>query len=125
MKRKGLPPKGSPLVLPKKILLHTTSTSARVVYGDAGPPMEEGSGADEGWLRLECDAVLGLRLLQILDAGEMTVDQRSIGQRPEMFGGLQFGGVGREEVQIDVVGHTQAQTGVPSGQHYIHRQAML
>ena len=77
--------------------------------------MEEGSGADEGWLRLECDALLGLRLLQILAAGEMTVDQRSIGQRPEMFGGLQFGGVGREEVQIDVVGHTQAQTGVPSG----------
>jgi hypothetical protein len=35
-------------------------------------------------------------------------------QRPEMFGGLQFGGVGREEVQIDVVGYTQAQTGVPS-----------
>jgi len=60
----------------------------------------EGSGADEGWLRLECDAVLGLRLLQILDAGEMTVDQRSIGQRPEMFGGLQFGGVGREEVHV-------------------------
>ena len=54
--------------------------------------MEAGSGADEGWLRLECDAGLGLRLLQILDAGEMTVDQRSIGQRPEMFGGLQFGG---------------------------------
>lgn len=43
------------------------------------PPMEEGSGADEGWLRLECDAALGLRLLQILDAGEMTVDQPSIG----------------------------------------------
>ena len=80
--------------------------------------MEEGSGADEGWLRLECDALLGLRLLQILAAGEMTVDQRSIGQRPrvqEMFGGLQFGGVGREEVQIDVVGHTQAQAGVLSG----------
>jgi hypothetical protein len=31
-----------------------------------------------------------------------------------MFGGLQFGGVGREEVQIDVVGYTQVQTGVPS-----------
>ena len=43
------------------------------------PPMEEGSGADEGWLRLECDALLGLRLLQILDAGEMTVDQPSNG----------------------------------------------
>jgi len=84
--------------------------------------MEKGSGADEGWLRLECDAVLGFRLLQILDAGEMTIDQRSIGQRPEMFGGLQFGRVGWEEVQIDVVGHTQAQTGVPSGtiQHQHH-----
>jgi hypothetical protein len=44
--------------------------------------MEEGSGADEGWLRLECDAVLGLRLLQILDAGETTVDQRSIADTP-------------------------------------------
>jgi hypothetical protein len=46
--------------------------------------MEEGSGADEGWLRLECDTVLGwdLRLLQILESGEMTVDQRSIVDTP-------------------------------------------
>ena len=109
MKRKGLPSKGSPLVVPKKILLHTAFRLGvlgacrlwrrwRRCGHQWKRVVEEGSGADEGWLRLECDALLGLRLLQILAAGEMTVDQRSIGQRPrvqEMFGGLQFGGEGR------------------------------
>ena len=41
--------------------------------------------------------------------------ERRIGQRPEVLGGLEFWGIGWEEVQVDVVGHAQAQTGMPSG----------
>lgn len=62
------------------------------------PPMEEGGRADEGWVRLERNAVLGLRIFEVLDAGEMAVDEWRIGQGPQMFSGLEFGGVGREEV---------------------------
>lgn len=54
------------------------------------PPMEQQRGADEVWLRLECDTALRLRLLQVLDRGEMTVDQRRIGERSEALSRLQF-----------------------------------
>jgi hypothetical protein len=77
------------------------------------PPVEEGGRADEGGLRLQGDTAPGLRLLEVLDRGEMPIDERRVGERPEVFGGLQLGGVGWEEVEIDVVGHAQAQTGVP------------
>src|SRR5690242_5008577 len=59
-----------------------------------GPPVKEGGRADEGWLGLERDAALGLRLLQLLDAGEMAVDQRRVGERPQVLRRLELRGVG-------------------------------
>ena len=76
--------------------------------------MEQRRGADEGGLCLECDTVLGLRVFQVHNAGEMAIDERRIGEGPEMFGGLELGRIGWEEVEIDVIGHPQTQTGMPS-----------
>ncbi len=44
----------------------------------------------------------------------MAVDERGIGERPQMLGGLQFGRIGRQEEQVDVVGHAQALRAVPA-----------
>jgi predicted DNA-binding transcriptional regulator AlpA len=67
------------------------------------PPMEEGGRADERGLRLERDTVLGLRLLQRLDGSEVPIDQRRIGERPEVFGGLQLGSIRRQEEQVGAI----------------------
>jgi hypothetical protein len=49
------------------------------------------------WSATQRDTAPGLRLLHVLDRGEMTVDQRRIGERPEVLSRLQFWGIGREE----------------------------
>ena len=44
-----------------------------------------------------------LNVLQLLDSGELAIDQGGVGQRPEMFSGLELGRVGREEEQVDML----------------------
>ena len=44
----------------------------------------------------------------------MPIHQDGIGERPQMFGGLEFGRIRRQEEQVDVVGHTQALGAVPA-----------
>ena len=44
----------------------------------------------------------------------MLIDQRGIGQGPEVFGGLQFRRIGWQEQQMDMVRHTQALGAVPT-----------
>lgn len=41
--------------------------------------------------------------------------ERGVGQRPEVLGRLEFGGVGGQKQQVDVVGDAQMGTGVPAG----------
>jgi hypothetical protein len=55
-----------------------------------------------------------LSVLQILDRGELAVDQAGICQRPEVLGRLELGRVRREKQQMDMLGHAQPQAGVPS-----------
>ncbi len=76
--------------------------------------MEERGGADALWLVLERDTVGKLGILEVLDAGEMLVDQRGVGEWPEMLSRLQLRGVGRQEEQVDVVGDAEPQTGMPA-----------
>lgn len=54
-----------------------------------------------------------LGVFQVLDGGEVLVDEGGVRQRPEMFGGLQFRGIGREEQQMEVIRDPQAQAGMP------------
>jgi hypothetical protein len=78
------------------------------------PPMEERGGADESALRLEGDTAGSLGVLQLLDGGEMPIHQHSIGERPQMFSGLEFGGIRRQKQQMEVVRHAEALGAVPA-----------
>lgn len=53
-----------------------------------GPPVEAGGRAHEIGPLLEGGAAGELRIFELLDGGEMLVDQGGVGQRPEMLGGL-------------------------------------
>ena len=55
-----------------------------------------------------------LRFFAFLDAGDVTLDQRSIGEGPQMLGGLQFWGVAWKEAQAHMVGRAQPQTRAPA-----------
>ncbi len=58
-------------------------------------------------------AALRLDVLELVDGGEVAIGQHGIGQRPQMFGGLQLGGVGREKEQVDVLRDTQPHAAMP------------
>ncbi len=45
----------------------------------------------------------------------MLVDQRRVGEWPQVLGRLQFGRVGRQKEQVDVLGHAEADAGMPAG----------
>ena len=79
----------------------------------AGPPVEARGRTDAVGLSLECGTVRHLGVLELLDAGEMPVDEDVVGQRPEVFGGLEFGRIRRQEQQMDVLGHAQPDAGMP------------
>ena len=70
--------------------------------------MEQCRRANALWLALERGAVGELRFFELLDAVEMAVEQRRVGERPEVFSWLQFRGIRRQEEQVDMVGHAQA-----------------
>jgi hypothetical protein len=63
---------------------------------------------------LQVRAAGELDVLEFLDGDEGAVDQDRVRQWPQVLGGLQFGRIGREKQQVDVVGYAQVDTGVPS-----------
>ena len=73
--------------------------------------MEAGRRTDEIGPRLQGSAVGELGVFEVLDAGEMLVDECSVGQGPEMFGGLQFGRVRGQKEQVDVLGDPEVDAG--------------
>lgn len=76
--------------------------------------MEQSGGADARMLALEGGAPRKLCVFELLDAGEMAVDQGGIGESPKMLSGLQFRGIRRQEEQVDVVGDPQVHAGMPA-----------
>ena len=78
------------------------------------PPVEERGGADEITPGLERHTAGGLGVLEVLNGGEMAVDQDGVGEGPQMLGGLEFRRIRRQEEQVDVVRHAQALRAVPS-----------
>ena len=78
--------------------------------------MEQGGGTDARGLTLEIGAVGELDVFELLDRGEMPIDQARVGEGPEMLSRLQFWGVwGQEEQMEDMLGHPQAHTAMPAG----------
>ncbi len=56
------------------------------------PPAEARRGADEIEAGLQGDAALRLGILQLLDAGEVPIDQHRVRQCPQMFSRLKLRG---------------------------------
>lgn len=52
------------------------------------PPVETGGRADHVGVLLQLSAVGELRVLQVLDGGELAVDEAGVGQRPQMLGAV-------------------------------------
>jgi len=75
--------------------------------------MEQRGGADAFALALEGSTPRKLSVFQVLDGGEVLVNEGGIGQRPEVLSGLQFGGIRRQEEQMHMVRHLQPEAGVP------------
>lgn len=59
-------------------------------------------------------AAIELNGLQLVDVGEMPIDQRRIGELPQVFTRLEFGRVGRQKQQMHLVGNHQIQAGMPA-----------
>jgi hypothetical protein len=72
-------------------------------------------GANALGLALEGSTARQLRLFELLNTVEMAVDEGRIGERPQMFSGLQFWRVGREKQEVDVVRHAQTLRAMPAG----------
>ena len=68
-----------------------------------GPPMEAGGRTDEIRPALEGSAAGELGIFEVLNGGEVLVDQGGVGQRPEVLGWLQLRRIGWQEEQMDVV----------------------
>jgi hypothetical protein len=64
---------------------------------------------------LQGDAAGGLGVFELVDRGEMAIGERCIGQRPEVFGGLELGRIRRQEEQVDVLRDAHLNAGVPAG----------
>ncbi len=79
--------------------------------------MEQRGGADEVAARVEGDAARGLGICELVDGGEVAIDQHGIRQRPQMLGGLELGRIRREKPQVDVLGmrgHAQLDARMPA-----------
>lgn len=86
--------------------------------------MEEGVLANALGLLLEGKAALCLDLLQGGEVGEADIGERLVGQRPEVLGGLEFGGVGRLDEEMNAVGHLHLLAGMPAGAIKHQRQPL-
>ena len=62
-----------------------------------GPPVKEGGAAEHGGLALKGVTAGGNRVFEGGEGGEVLVDQRIVGELPEVFGGLEFGGVEKKK----------------------------
>ena len=77
--------------------------------------MKAGGRADLLGVALQLGAAGELRVFELLDGGKVPIDQDRVGERPQMFGRLQFGRVRGQEEQVHVVGDAQLDAGVPAG----------
>jgi hypothetical protein len=63
---------------------------------------------------MERDAALRLGLLQVRDGGEVAVGQRGVGEPPQVLGRVELGRVGRQEEQMEMLGHLELGAGMPA-----------
>jgi hypothetical protein len=76
--------------------------------------MEQGRGADQVRAGLQGHTALSLGIFQIIDAGEMAIGEDRVGERPEMLSRLEFGRVGGQEQQVEVLGDLYLDAAMPA-----------
>jgi hypothetical protein len=64
--------------------------------------VEPRGGTDQSWLLLQGSTPSELHLLQVVDGGEMLVDEHRVGQGPPVFGRLEFGRIGMISCWLDI-----------------------
>ena len=78
--------------------------------------MKAGGRADLLGVALQLGAAGELRVFEFLDRDEVPIDQDRVGERPQVLGRLQFGGIGWQKEQMHMVGHAQLDAGrFPAG----------
>jgi hypothetical protein len=96
---------------------------SRMILGPSGalsfanalrPPREERRGANTLRLVLEGETARRLRVLQLVNRGKVAIDERGIGERPQVLSRLKFGGIGWQEEHVEVLRNLKHETGVPA-----------
>ncbi len=76
--------------------------------------MKVGERADHLWLILKHHTTLDLCGFEIVEGAEGSIGDAFISQRPQPLTGLEFGGIRRQEQQMDAFGHHEVRTGMPA-----------
>ena len=77
------------------------------------PPVKAGGGANQRRLVLQVGTARELDVFQVLDAGEMLIDQDRISQGPQVLGRLQFRRIGGQKQEMHMLGKPQAEAAMP------------
>lgn len=90
-----------------------------------GPPSIPGEGLKVGGLLVERAASFAQGSLDLAQGCETPIGNRFVGQRPQPFGWLEFGRIGRQEAQPNPRGWDELAAGVPAGivEHQQHALA--
>ena len=70
--------------------------------------------ADPLCLVLKHDTALNLGDLKVVEGPERAVGHTLVGERPQALTGLQFGRIGRQEEQMNALGHHEVFAGMPA-----------
>ena len=77
--------------------------------------MEVGVFTDGVGLVRELDAAFFDGMIEVLEGLEGAIGDGLVGERPEAFGGLQLGAVGRQVFDVDAAGNLELLGAVPAG----------
>jgi len=69
----------------------------------ARSPGKQRGRADRIWPLLQGDTAGRLGVFQIVNVGEMAVDQRCVGEQPQMLGRLELRRIGWQKEQVNVI----------------------
>ena len=77
--------------------------------------MEAGSAFDDVAFAGESCASFSNDVVEFLDRRDVLVDDGFVDERPQRFGRLKFGRIGRQKDEADAIGHVQARLSMPAG----------
>ena len=87
-----------------------------LIRGTVGrPPVKLRSSLDDRWLVGEFAASRADHVFELVEVYEVTVRQRLVQQRPELFSGLKLRAVWRLEDEVNALGYDQVVRRVPPG----------